>query len=63
MNGELIAVGNRPPLYEQVAERLTALIEQGTFRAGERVPSIRTMSRQLDVSITTRKTRDTSRIF
>lgn len=53
MNGELLTAGGRLPLYEQVAERLVGLVEQGTFRAGDRVPSIRAMSRQLAVSINT----------
>ncbi len=41
------------PLYERVAEDLARLIEQGTFRAGDRVPSVRALSRQLQVSIST----------
>ncbi len=53
MNGTSVDAGGRLPLYEQVAERLGALVEQGTFRAGDRVPSIRQLSRQLDVSINT----------
>lgn len=40
-------------LYEQVAEEISGLIDQGTFRAGDRVPSIRQLSRRLDVSINT----------
>ncbi len=42
-------------LYEQVAERITYLIDQGTLRPGERVPSIRRLSQQLQVSINTVK--------
>jgi DNA-binding transcriptional MocR family regulator len=41
------------PLYERVARDLSRLIERGTFRAGDRIPSVRQMSRQLQVSITT----------
>src|SRR6185369_15415173 len=41
------------PLYEQVALEISGLIEQGTFRAGDRVPSIRQLSRRFDVSINT----------
>lgn len=41
------------PLYEQVAGRIVALVEQGTFRPGERVPSVRSLSRQFQVSIST----------
>lgn len=44
---------NHKHLYESVADRITQLIAQGTFRAGEKVPSVRQLSRQLQVSITT----------
>ena len=40
-------------LYEQVAHRVANLIEHGTFRPGDRIPSVRKLSRQQDVSITT----------
>ena len=40
-------------LYEQVAAELAELIRLGTFRAGERIPSVRQMSRQRKISITT----------
>jgi DNA-binding transcriptional MocR family regulator len=40
-------------LYEAVADRITRLIDQGTFRAGDKVPSVRRLSRDLQVSITT----------
>ena len=40
-------------LYEQVAREITGLIEQGTFRAGDRLPSIRQLSKRFDVSINT----------
>jgi len=43
------------PLYEQVAGRIAGLIEEGTFRPGERVPSIRKLSSQLQVSLNTVK--------
>jgi DNA-binding transcriptional MocR family regulator len=41
------------PLYEQVADEVVALIGGGTFRVGERLPSIRQLSSQLSVSINT----------
>ena len=41
------------PLYERVAGEMAGLIEQGTFRVGDRVPSIRQSSRRFDVSINT----------
>src|SRR5512143_2583440 len=40
-------------LYERVASELAELIRIGTFRAGERIPSVRQMSRQRKISITT----------
>jgi DNA-binding transcriptional MocR family regulator len=40
-------------LYEGVAERISQLIEHGTLRPGERVPSVRRYSEQADVSIAT----------
>lgn len=40
-------------LYEQIAGRITELIRSGTLRPGERLPSIRLLSRQEKVSIST----------
>lgn len=40
-------------LYERVALRISELIEHGTLRPGERVPSVRRYSEQQDVSIAT----------
>jgi DNA-binding transcriptional MocR family regulator len=40
-------------LYEQVASDLAELIRKGTFRPGERIPSVRQLSRQRKISITT----------
>src|ERR1043166_8880056 len=40
-------------LYEQVAGRVAGLIECGTLGPGERIPSVRGLSRQLQVSATT----------
>lgn len=39
--------------YEQVAADITHLIESGTFRPGERIPSVRQLSRQRKISIST----------
>lgn len=49
------AVGERAPLYEQVAARIATLVERGTFRPGERVPSIRRLSGEMQVSVNTVK--------
>jgi DNA-binding transcriptional MocR family regulator len=43
------------PLYEEVANRISYLIEEGTFRPGDRIPSIRNLSQQFGVSINTIK--------
>src|SRR3989442_14231156 len=40
-------------LYRQIALRIAELIEHGTLRPGERVPSVRKLSEQEDVSIAT----------
>src|SRR4030043_1396673 len=40
-------------LYEQVASELAELIRKGTFRAGERIPSVRQLSRPRKISVTT----------
>jgi DNA-binding transcriptional MocR family regulator len=41
------------PLYEEVATKIGEMIGQGTFRPGDRVPSIRELSRKMRVSINT----------
>jgi DNA-binding transcriptional MocR family regulator len=43
----------RQHLYEEVADDISHLVECGTYRAGERIPSIRAVSRQMSISITT----------
>lgn len=40
-------------LYESVASRIASLIEKGTLRAGQRIPSVRKLSRQYQVSVST----------
>jgi DNA-binding transcriptional MocR family regulator len=40
-------------LYERVADHIVQLIDKGTLHAGERLPSIRKLSSQMDVSIST----------
>ncbi|NJD91422.1 MAG: PLP-dependent aminotransferase family protein [Geobacter sp.] len=40
-------------LYEEVSNRINEMIRQGTYRAGERIPSIRGLSRQMRVSVNT----------
>lgn len=43
----------KTPKYQQIAERLTRLIEEGAFGPGAAAPSVRKLSRQWKVSITT----------
>jgi DNA-binding transcriptional MocR family regulator len=45
--------GGNSLLYEELAATIGAMIESGTYRPGERIPSIREMSRQRRVSINT----------
>lgn len=40
-------------LYEQLADEITRQIDAGTFRPGERIPSVRQTSKQKSVSVTT----------
>lgn len=40
-------------LYEEIATRLATLIEQGTFAPGARLPGLRKLSRQFNVSVGT----------
>ena len=42
-------------LYREVAKRISSLVSGGTLRIGDRLPSIREMSRQAQVSINTVK--------
>lgn len=41
------------PLYHQLAEQIHGLVRAGTLRAGERVPSVRRLSQQQGVSVST----------
>jgi DNA-binding transcriptional MocR family regulator len=40
-------------LYEQLATELAGLVEKGALRAGDRMPSVRVLSRQRGVSVST----------
>ncbi|MCP3981715.1 MAG: PLP-dependent aminotransferase family protein [bacterium] len=41
------------PLYRRVADRVAGLISSGTLGPGQRIPSVRGLSRQLSVSVST----------
>jgi len=45
--------GHKTFLYEKIAGEIADLITQGTFRPGERIPSVRQMSKQRKISVTT----------
>jgi DNA-binding transcriptional MocR family regulator len=47
------ASGSEAHLYEQVSKRILQLIEGGTLRPGQRVPSVRELSTQQGVSVST----------
>jgi DNA-binding transcriptional MocR family regulator len=40
-------------LYQEIAARIGRLIEEGTFRPGEKIPSVRGLMRQMGVSLAT----------
>ena len=48
-----IASDNDSPLYVRIAESLTQQVARGALRTGDRVPSLRQISRQRGVSIST----------
>jgi len=41
------------PLYEEIARQMGRLIDEGTYRPGDRLPSVRELARKLRVSINT----------
>ena len=41
--------------YEQVAEKIINLIKKGVLKEGDRIPSIRQLSQELNVSVNTVK--------
>jgi DNA-binding transcriptional MocR family regulator len=53
MQVELIDKLRDLPLYEQVCDRIRALILEGTLQPGDRLPSVRKLHQQLSVSIST----------
>src|SRR5262245_39910628 len=49
----LAARAPRTLRYEQLAEHMTVMIERGALRPGDRLPSVRELSRQQRVSVST----------
>lgn len=52
-NRKKTAVSDDSFMYERIAERITTLIRKRTYRTGERIPSVRSLSSQMKVSIST----------
>jgi DNA-binding transcriptional MocR family regulator len=50
---QTLAKPERAPLYLELAREIQELVEQGTLRPGHRLPSVRRMALQRDVSIST----------
>ena len=46
-------IREQPTLYTAVADRIAGLIDRGTLRPGEKVPSVRKLARQLKISVST----------
>ncbi len=53
MNTKSFDSSTRTNLYEQVAYRVQSLIEEGTLQPGDRIPSVRKMRQQMNVSVST----------
>jgi DNA-binding transcriptional MocR family regulator len=51
--GCMSATNSKTLRYQQLAEGIADLIRQGTYPAGERIPSVRQMSQQQNLSIST----------
>jgi DNA-binding transcriptional MocR family regulator len=49
----MVASTHDNTLYVDVADRVAGLIDRGTLRPGQKIPSVRNLSRQLRVSIST----------
>ena len=45
-----ISTSSRKPIYQQLAEQVRAAVAQGRLRTGERLPSVRELSRELVVN-------------
>lgn len=43
------------PIYEQIADRIKVMVMEGKLKAGEMLPSVRTMAKELKISALTVK--------
>lgn len=46
-----IDLRSRTPIYEQIKEQIMRLIQLGVFRPNEQLPSIRALSRELNLKL------------
>jgi len=46
---------SRVPIYEQIKEQIIMLINTGIYKPGDRLPSIRNLSNQLNINVNTIK--------
>ena len=53
MGAKNLDLARKMPLYEEIASKIAEMIVRGTYRPGDRVPSIRDLSRKMRVSINT----------
>lgn len=54
---KMIFVDNksRVPIYEQIKEQIVMLVNTGIYKPGDRLPSIRNLSNQLNINVNTIK--------
>ena len=51
----IISNSSGEPIYEQIASQIKSLILDGTLKAGDALPSMRTLAQQLRISVITTK--------
>lgn len=51
----IISNASGMPIYEQIVAQLKAMILEGTLKAGDALPSMRTLAQQLRISVITTK--------
>lgn len=51
----IVSNSSRDPIYEQIAQQIRTHIVNGSLEPGELLPSIRTLARELQVSVITTK--------
>lgn len=51
----LIDYHSRVPIYEQIKEQIIMLINTGVYKPGDQLPSIRSLSKELNINVNTIK--------